>query len=74
MENWRPKKWLDSIEKQKRRRSNLKECDRRSDRHPNRQTDRVNVDNNRALIAVSQSISRVTTRNVSHVLIFDLRA
>ena len=34
------KKWLDSIDKQKR--SNLKFCDRRTDRQTDRQADRVN--------------------------------
>jgi len=36
MEKWRPK-WLDSIEKQKRR-SNLRKCDRQTDRGTSGQT------------------------------------
>ena len=41
------KKWLDSIEKQKRR-SNLKERDRQTDGHPDRPTESI-VDNNGAV-------------------------
>ena len=37
-------KWLDSVEKRKRR-SNLKERDRQTDRHPDRQTEST-ADNN----------------------------
>jgi len=38
------KKWLNSIEKQKRR-SNLKECDRQTDGYPDRHAESI-VDNN----------------------------
>ena len=41
------KKWLDSIEKQKRI-SNLNDHDRQTERHPNRQTESI-VDYNRLL-------------------------
>jgi len=41
------KKWLDSIEKQKRR-SNLKERDKQTSGHPDRHTESI-VDNNRLL-------------------------
>jgi len=48
------KKWLDSIEKQKRR-SNLKKCDRQTDRQTDGQTESI-VDNNRLLGQARRSI------------------